>query len=61
MPVQPDDLRQLASDHLWGQFSRLAPDGDETTSPIMERGEGCYVWDTDGRRYLDGLSGLFTV
>ncbi len=61
MPVPPDDLRQLASDHLWGQFSRLAPDGGETTSPIMERGEGCYVWDTEGRRYLDGLSGLFTV
>ncbi len=29
--------------------------------PIMARGEGCYVWDTAGRRYLDGLSGLFTV
>ncbi|MGI9603649.1 MAG: aminotransferase class III-fold pyridoxal phosphate-dependent enzyme [Acidimicrobiales bacterium] len=25
----------------------------------IERGEGCYVWDTDGNRYLDGLAGLF--
>ena len=27
----------------------------------MVRGEGCYVWDRAGNRYLDGLSGLFTV
>jgi adenosylmethionine-8-amino-7-oxononanoate aminotransferase len=27
----------------------------------MVRGEGCYVWDSDGKRYLDGLAGLFTV
>jgi len=25
----------------------------------IDRGEGCYVWDTDGNCYLDGLSGLF--
>ena len=24
----------------------------------LTRGEGAYVWDTDGRRYLDGLSGI---
>jgi len=29
--------------------------------PVMVRGEGCYVWDRAGNRYLDGLSGLFTV
>jgi adenosylmethionine-8-amino-7-oxononanoate aminotransferase len=27
----------------------------------MERGQGCWVWDVDGKRYLDGLAGLFTV
>ncbi len=26
---------------------------------VVERGEGCYVTDTEGRRYLDGLAGLF--
>jgi len=26
---------------------------------VIDRGEGCYVWDTEGNRYLDGLSGLF--
>jgi adenosylmethionine-8-amino-7-oxononanoate aminotransferase len=26
---------------------------------VIDRGEGCYVWDTDGNKYLDGLAGLF--
>src|SRR3954447_14960849 len=25
---------------------------------VFTRGEGCYVWDAEGRRYLDLLSGL---
>ena len=29
--------------------------------PIIQRGEGAYVWDTNGNRYLDGLSSLFCV
>jgi adenosylmethionine-8-amino-7-oxononanoate aminotransferase len=29
--------------------------------PIIVRGEGCYVWDEDGNRYLDALSALFCV
>jgi adenosylmethionine-8-amino-7-oxononanoate aminotransferase len=29
--------------------------------PTIERGEGCHIWDTDGKRYLDALSGLFVV
>ncbi len=31
------------------------------SAPLIVRGEGCHVWDSDGKRYLDGLSGLFTV
>ncbi|WP_269844863.1 acetylornithine transaminase [Homoserinimonas hongtaonis] len=25
---------------------------------MLERGEGCYVWDVDGKRYLDFLAGI---
>jgi acetylornithine aminotransferase len=25
---------------------------------VLERGQGCYVWDVDGRRYLDLLAGI---
>ncbi len=28
---------------------------------IIERGDGCYVWDDEGNRYLDGLAGLFVT
>jgi adenosylmethionine-8-amino-7-oxononanoate aminotransferase len=54
------DLATLANDHLWGHFSPLTPaPGHEPL--IIERGDGCYVWDQHGTRYLDGLAGLFTV
>ncbi len=28
---------------------------------VLARGEGCFVWDVDGRRYLDGLSAYSAV
>src|SRR5258708_34243685 len=28
---------------------------------VLDRGEGCWVWDTEGRRYLDGLSGVMVA
>ena len=40
-------------------FTRLPGHADEV--PVVVRGEGCYVYDQFGKRYLDGLSGLFTV
>ncbi|MEK7348885.1 MAG: aspartate aminotransferase family protein [Candidatus Eisenbacteria bacterium] len=29
--------------------------------PVLVRGEGCHVWDREGRRYLDATSGAFCV
>ena len=54
------DLGDLARRHLWMHFTRLGAFA-KTEVPIITRGEGCYVWDQHGKRYLDGLSGLFTV
>lgn len=60
-PIATDaDLQALASAHLWGHFSKLTPE-DAGGTMVIERGDGCYVWDTHGKRYLDGLAGLFTV
>ena len=33
----------------------------EEKAAIITRGEGCFVWDNDGKRYLDGLAGLACV
>jgi adenosylmethionine-8-amino-7-oxononanoate aminotransferase len=35
----------------------FGPDGADLL--VLERGEGPYVFDTEGRRYIDGLSSLF--
>lgn len=43
-------------EHLWENFTPLSVVG---TTPTIVRGEGCYVYDIDGNRYLDGLAGLF--
>jgi adenosylmethionine-8-amino-7-oxononanoate aminotransferase len=55
------ELEELAHRHLWMHFSRLGTYSADHAAPIIVRGEGCNVWDAHGKRYLDGLSGLFTV
>lgn len=45
-----------SQDHLWLHFTRMA---GAAQAPVIVRGEGAYVWDSHGRRYLDGLAGLF--
>ena len=54
------DLQQQARDHLWLHFTRMGGymDGE---IPIIVRGEGCYLEDSKGKRYLDALAGLFAV
>jgi adenosylmethionine-8-amino-7-oxononanoate aminotransferase len=51
------DLHEAARDHLWLHFTRM---GDHEP-PIIVRGEGCYLEDSKGNRYLDALAGLFAV
>ena len=48
------------ADHLWMHFTRMS---SYATNPVptIERGEGAYIWDTNGKKYLDALSGLFVV
>ena len=53
------DLQELARRHLWMHFTRMGGYDDEHPIPIIARGEGAYVYDDHGNRYLDGLSGLF--
>ena len=54
------ELEELAKRHLWMHFTRMGA-FDKAEMPIIARGEGCYVWDVNGKRYLDGLSALFCV
>jgi adenosylmethionine-8-amino-7-oxononanoate aminotransferase len=54
-------LQDLAKRHLWLHFSRMGAYNDGAEIPIIVKGDGCYVWDDHGNKYLDGLSALFCV
>lgn len=51
-------LRTVDLDHLWHPFTQTSVWRDDN-APIIERGDGMYLIDTDGRRYLDGVSSLW--
>src|ERR1700750_377055 len=51
------DLHAAASEHLWLHFTRMH--GYEP--PVIVRGAGCSLWDTEDKKYLDALAGLFSV
>jgi len=59
--VEESRLADSARDHLWMHFTRHSSLQDGGAVPVITRGEGPYIWDASGRRYLDGLSGLFVV
>jgi adenosylmethionine-8-amino-7-oxononanoate aminotransferase len=42
-------------------FTRMGSYDAEHEVPVIVRGEGCYVYDEHGKRYLDGLSALYCV
>ncbi len=50
------ELGRLANDHLWLHFTNMRQE-----PPIIVRGDGCYLEDVHGNRYLDALAGLFSV
>ncbi len=58
--LSPAELQQAARDHLWLHFTRMAGYRDGEI-PVIVRGDGCYLEDANGKRYLDALAGLFAV
>jgi adenosylmethionine-8-amino-7-oxononanoate aminotransferase len=51
-------LQKSAREHLWMHFTRMSS-YQQADVPIIVRGEGPYIYDAKGRRYLDALAGLF--
>jgi adenosylmethionine-8-amino-7-oxononanoate aminotransferase len=41
--------------HPWTNFGPFEREG----SLVISRGEGCYLWDSEGRRYLDAVGGMW--
>ncbi len=51
-------LRRKDKDFIWHPFTQMA-DWEKDAPLIVERGEGNYLLDTEGRRYFDGVSSLW--
>ena len=51
-------MQAAAKRNLWLHFTRMGSYADSDV-PVIVRGEGQYVYDQHGKRYLDGLAGLF--
>jgi adenosylmethionine-8-amino-7-oxononanoate aminotransferase len=58
--LSSDELQRAAREHLWLHFTRMGG-YTKTEVPVIVRGEGCYLEDVNGKRYLDALAGLFAV
>jgi adenosylmethionine-8-amino-7-oxononanoate aminotransferase len=57
-PTSGEALQEAARRNLWLHFTRMSSyQGAEM--PVIVRGSGPYVYDQHGKRYLDGLAGLF--
>ena len=55
------EMQELARKHLWMHFTRMSAYDETHEVPIIVRGDGCYVFDQHGNKYLDGLSALYCV
>jgi adenosylmethionine-8-amino-7-oxononanoate aminotransferase len=58
--LSPSELQKAARDHLWLHFTRMSSYRDAEI-PVIVRGDGCYLEDSNGKRYLDALAGLSAV
>ncbi len=56
--LDPAALQEAAKRHLWLHFTRQSSFANADI-PMIVRGDGQYVYDQNGKRYLDGLAGLF--
>src|SRR5215208_5404827 len=63
MADHPSRTARLVADdkaYVWHPFTQMA-DYLRDEPLIVERGEGSYLIDTEGRRYLDGVSSLWVT
>jgi adenosylmethionine-8-amino-7-oxononanoate aminotransferase len=58
--MSTEELQRAAREHLWLHFTRMGGYHDGEV-PVIVRGDGCYLEDANGKRYLDALAGLFSV
>ena len=58
--ITPAMLQKSAKAHLWMHFTRYSL-FENKDMPIIARAESHHIYDVNGEKYFDGLSGLFSV
>jgi len=53
-------LKDWDKQYIWHPFTQMQ-DYAAMDPLIIERGEGCYLIDTEGRKYIDGISSLWVL
>jgi len=56
-----EELRAFALAHHLPPFTDHKALADEGGPRVITNADGCYLWDANGRRYLDGMAGLWCV
>jgi adenosylmethionine---8-amino-7-oxononanoate aminotransferase len=57
--IDTETLRKYDREYLWHPFTQMS-EWEESDNIVITRGEGCYVIDSDGNRYLDGVAAMWT-
>lgn len=57
--ITTEQLRQWDKRHVWHPFTQMQ-EWERDEQIIIARGEGCWLIDTDGNRYLDGVASMWT-
>jgi adenosylmethionine-8-amino-7-oxononanoate aminotransferase len=58
--MSTDELKDANARYLWHPMAH--PQGMRDTPPdIIARGEGCWIWDIDGHKMIDGVGGLWSA
>lgn len=53
-----DEIRRWDKTHVWHPFTQMQ-DWGESRPLVIDRAQGVWLYDMDGRRYLDGVSSLW--
>lgn len=57
--LDTETLRRYDSEYLWHPFTQMS-EWEGAENIIITRGEGSYIIDSDGNRYLDGVAAIWT-
>jgi len=57
--LDTETLRKYDSEYLWHPFTQMS-EWEGADNVIITRGEGSYLIDSDGNRYLDGVAAIWT-